>query len=83
MKINKKSSERNDVTFSIVFSMIFKCRRKDGINLNNLSIRIKRKVLSTLRPLDEASELSEFFKVLSFTITSYMLMTTIMESNIL
>jgi len=57
MKINKKSSERNDVTFSIVFSMIFKCRRKEGINLNNLSIRIKRKVLSTLRPLDEASEL--------------------------
>ncbi len=42
MKINKKSSERNDVTFSIVFSMIFKCRRKEGININNLSIRIKR-----------------------------------------
>ena len=83
MNINKKRNEKNEATFSIVFSMIIRCLRKDGINRSSLRIRIKRKVLSTLSPLDEVSELAEPLNELSLRITSYMLIKTMMASKIL
>jgi len=83
MKINKKSNNKYDVTFSTVLNIIMRCRRKDGMNRKSLSKRIKRKVLSTLSPPTEVSGFSELFRLCSLTITSYMLMTTIMESKIL
>ena len=84
MKINKKSSNKYDVTFSIVLNMIIKCLRRDGINRNSFRIRNKRKVLSTFNLLDEVPELKVgLFNELNFIITSYILMKTIIESKTL
>ena len=59
MKINKQRSEKNVATLSIVLSITISCLRSAGINLTNLRIRNKRKVLSTLTPLDVATEVAE------------------------
>ena len=85
MNINKHKREKKVATLSIVLSMTMSCRLKAGMKRTSLSMRNKRKVLSTLTPLDVATAwlASGSLKEFSFSITSYMLTATITPSNML